>query len=117
LYVFSRDTTFLIGGISKFEVSKLKNSVKGQMNSYLSRANADFRDVFQAKPITKPYVSLCKCCRGFGIQMFLRTIQNFQENHGQTGVDQWLSRPKRALALWGAGVRRARAPPREEHRF
>jgi hypothetical protein len=28
LYIFSRDTTFLIGGISNFEDSKLKNSVK-----------------------------------------------------------------------------------------
>jgi hypothetical protein len=41
----------------------------------------------------------------FGIQMFLRTVQDFQENCGQTGIDRWLSRPHRALAL-GGGVER-----------
>jgi hypothetical protein len=40
VFVFSRDTLFIIGGISNFEVSKLKNSVKGRSNSVLNHGES-----------------------------------------------------------------------------
>jgi hypothetical protein len=81
--VVSRDTTFTIGGISNFEVSKLKYSVKGHINSVLSLAKADFLDAFLAKPLTLNHMSAFENIVeeslnfNFGIQIFPRSVQNF----------------------------------------
>jgi hypothetical protein len=102
----SRDTTFLICGISNFEVLKLKNSVKGQMNSVWVVQKLIFAT--RSKPNQSPkhmstFANVVEDSLNFSftIQGFPRLVQNFGEKSLSKCVDElvfFLSSRSRAPA-------------------
>jgi hypothetical protein len=115
LYIFSRDTTFIIACISNFEELKLKNSVKGHLNSGLNHENPELHHAFQAKPITKAYAAFANVVEdslnfNFAIQSFPCSVQNFGEKSQSKCADQSVFLlSSRACALASAPDRASRS--------